>query len=232
MCGLVQELKLNHSDYDMVLLDFDGTIVPSEKVFLHCWQEVFEKDYNCTFSEDEYIQYELNRDTELISYLIANNKLASKIEPKLLMENVYDSYSYEFHNMLVNNDFSNQLAHISHWVNEGIKLGLVSTSKRRYIEMFFEEYKDYRNIFSCIFCREDVEKLKPDPMVYLLAANQLKLPPSRCLVIEDSLKGIMGALSAQMKVIRVLENAFDIDSRTLGSEVPTVQSITDIVFHS
>ena len=232
MCGLVQKLNLNRSVFDAVLLDFDGTIVPSEKVFLHCWQEVFASNYSCIFSEDEYIQYELKKDTQLINYLVANNRLTSKIDSKLMMENVYDSYSYKFQDMLKDNDFSKQLTHIWQWANEGIKLGIVSTSMRKYIEMFFEKYIDYRSMFSCIFCREDVEKLKPDPMVYLLAADQLKLAPPRCLVVEDSLKGIIGALSAQMKVIRVLENTFDIDACTLECEVLTAQSIADIVFHS
>ena len=67
MCGLPQMLNFYFYDFDSVLLDFDGTIVPSEKVFFHCWQEVFENNYNCSFSENEYIQYELEQDTELIN---------------------------------------------------------------------------------------------------------------------------------------------------------------------
>lgn len=230
MCGSAQKLNLNYSDFDAVLLDFDGTIVPSEKAFLYCWQEVFKDNYNCIFSEDEYIQYELKKDTELINYLIANKRLTSKIDPKLLMENVYDSYSYKFQNMLEDNDFRKQLAHISQWATGGIKLGIVSTSKRKYIDMFFDKYIDYKNIFSCILCREDVDRLKPDPMVYLLAADQLGTIPPRCLVIEDAIKGIRGALSAQMKVIRVLENAFDVNAYILKHEIMTAQSILDIVF--
>lgn len=230
MCGSVRKLNLSRCDFDAVLLDFDGTIVPSEKVFFYCWQKEFKSNYNCAFSEDEYIRYELNRDAELINYLKDTNRLVSKIAPKLLMENVYNSYSYEFQHMLEDNDFSKQLTHISQWKNEGIKLGIVSTSRRKYIEMFFEKYIDYKNLFSCVLCREDVEKLKPDPMVYLLAADQLRVTPSRCLVIEDSLKGIEGALSAQMKAIRVLENTFDVDTYTWENRIPTMQSIVDVGF--
>lgn len=231
MCGSAQRLNLSYCDFDAILLDFDGTIVPSEGVFLHCWQEEFKNNYNCIFSEDEYIQYELKKDTELVNYLITANRLTSKIEPKLLMKNVYDSYGCKFQNMLKDHDFSKQLTHISQWATNGIKLGIVSTSKRKYIEMFFEKYMDYKSIFSCVLCREDVERLKPDPMVYLLAADQLGAIPPRCLVIEDALKGIKGALSARMKVIRVLENTFNVDADTLEDEILTVQSIMDIVFH-
>lgn len=45
-------------------------------------------------------------------------------------------------------------------------------------EMFFNHYKIYREMFSYIFFREDVEKLKPDPIVHLFAAEKLEIDNS------------------------------------------------------
>lgn len=232
MCGLLPKFSLNQAAYRSILLDFDGTIVPSERVFLQSWQEVFKTNYHCIFTESEYIRYELEEDAKLVNYLVINNKLPPDIDIKMLMQDVYDNYTFGFRDMLDNNDFTKTLDHILQWGNAGIKLGIVSTSRRNYIEMFFEKYKNYRSLFSCIFCREDVKELKPNPMVYLLAANKLRTSPPNCVVIEDSLKGIEGATAAQMKVIRVLKNTFDVDIYTQGYDIPTVNSIEDIAFTS
>lgn len=44
---------------------------------------------------------------------------------------------------------------------------------------------------------------KPDPAVFLLAASKLELPPSQCLVIEDSPHGVEAAKAAGMKCVAV-----------------------------
>ncbi|NYZ76216.1 HAD family phosphatase [Candidatus Micrarchaeota archaeon] len=49
--------------------------------------------------------------------------------------------------------------------------------------------------------REDVEKRKPDPAAFLLAAKRLGVKPSECLVFEDSPYGIEAAKRAGMKCV-------------------------------
>lgn len=55
-----------------------------------------------------------------------------------------------------------------------------------------------------VFSAEMVEKPKPDPAVYLLAANKLNVDPGNCLVIEDSPSGATAAVRAGMHVIGFL----------------------------
>ena len=52
-----------------------------------------------------------------------------------------------------------------------------------------------------VFTREDVEKPKPDPEIYLLAAQKLGVPPEECLVLEDSTNGVQAGVAAGMNVI-------------------------------
>jgi HAD superfamily hydrolase (TIGR01509 family) len=57
--------------------------------------------------------------------------------------------------------------------------------------------------FAFIATRDDVERGKPDPEIYTLVSDQLGIPPSQTLVIEDSPSGVQAALSAGMWCIAV-----------------------------
>ena len=50
--------------------------------------------------------------------------------------------------------------------------------------------------FDFIATREDVENPKPDPEIYLLVAKILGVPPSECMVVEDSVAGVKAGLAA------------------------------------
>ena len=52
-----------------------------------------------------------------------------------------------------------------------------------------------------VLTREDVQQPKPDPEIYLLAAQKLDVPPEECLVIEDSTNGVRAGVTAGMNVI-------------------------------
>ncbi len=60
-----------------------------------------------------------------------------------------------------------------------------------------------RDLLDVYVAREDVERGKPDPEIYLLAARLLDVAPGECLVIEDSPNGARAALAAGMHVIVV-----------------------------
>ena len=60
---------------------------------------------------------------------------------------------------------------------------------------------DLENSLDAIFTREDVERPKPDPEIYLLAAQKLEVQPQDCLVIEDSANGVRAGVSAGMNVV-------------------------------
>lgn len=57
------------------------------------------------------------------------------------------------------------------------------------------------DLFDAVVGRQKVARSKPDPAVYLLAAEVLGVEPSACLVIEDSPIGIEAARRAGMRVL-------------------------------
>ena len=63
------------------------------------------------------------------------------------------------------------------------------------------ESLDLEQYLDEILTREDVDKPKPDPEIYLLAARRLNVQPQDCLVLEDSPSGVKAGVAAGMNVI-------------------------------
>jgi beta-phosphoglucomutase len=57
--------------------------------------------------------------------------------------------------------------------------------------------------FDAIVSGEDTQRGKPDPQVFLLAAERLGVAPARCVVLEDAVAGVEAARAAGMKCIAV-----------------------------
>jgi HAD superfamily hydrolase (TIGR01509 family) len=60
-----------------------------------------------------------------------------------------------------------------------------------------------RDLFRAIITAEDVRRGKPDPEIFLLAAERLSVMPARCVVFEDSDLGLEGARRAGMTAVDV-----------------------------
>jgi beta-phosphoglucomutase-like phosphatase (HAD superfamily) len=57
--------------------------------------------------------------------------------------------------------------------------------------------------FDVVVSGDDVEKSKPDPAPYLLAAKQLSVDILKCVVLEDSLTGVESGLASGAQVIGI-----------------------------
>jgi HAD superfamily hydrolase (TIGR01509 family) len=57
--------------------------------------------------------------------------------------------------------------------------------------------------FAAIASLEDIQRGKPDPQVFLVAARKVGIPPSACVVFEDATVGIQAAKAAGMLAIGV-----------------------------
>ena len=62
---------------------------------------------------------------------------------------------------------------------------------------------DLSDAFDLVATRDDVERGKPDPEIYLMVAEQLAIPPGQWLCIEDSPAGVTAALAAGMRCVAV-----------------------------
>jgi beta-phosphoglucomutase len=62
---------------------------------------------------------------------------------------------------------------------------------------------DTRRFFDAIVSAEDTQRGKPDPQVFLVAADKVGVPPARCVVMEDAVAGVQAAKAAGMKCVAV-----------------------------
>jgi len=81
-------------------------------------------------------------------------------------------------------------------------MAIVTSSSRRGAEEHLT-LAGIRARFDTVLTRDDVARGKPDPELYLLAANRLGLDPRACVAIEDSHPGIAAAHAAGTIAIMV-----------------------------
>ena len=93
-----------------------------------------------------------------------------------------------------------------------LKIGLATSSANRILEVVLEELK-INQYFNAVHSAESETHGKPHPAVFLTAAEKLKVDPADCLVIEDSLNGVIAAKAARMKVIAVPEKSHAYDQK-------------------
>lgn len=82
------------------------------------------------------------------------------------------------------------------------KIGLASSSPARMIEGLVEHF-GIREYFDCISSADVVALGKPHPGVFLHCAEAMGSTPLQCVVLEDSVNGMIAGKAARMKVIVV-----------------------------
>lgn len=92
----------------------------------------------------------------------------------------------------------------------GYRLALATSSPRDKVEQIQDEC-GFTGFFELTLTRDDVEKCKPEPEIYLKALAGLGLPPELCLVVEDSTIGITAAKAARVPVAARREERYPMD---------------------
>lgn len=93
-----------------------------------------------------------------------------------------------------------------------LKIGLATSSANRILDVVLSELK-IDHYFDAVHSAENESHGKPHPAVFLSAAKKLNIDPFDCLVIEDSLNGVIAAKAARMKVIAIPEKSHQYDER-------------------
>ena len=70
--------------------------------------------------------------------------------------------------------------------NRGIKIAVATSSSKKRAIKLLELVGIYDQLDAIVTC-EDVEKSKPEPDIFLKAAELLHIEPENCIVIEDAM---------------------------------------------
>lgn len=87
-------------------------------------------------------------------------------------------------------------------VARGVRLGIVSSSPLWWVGGHLERL-GVLDLFDPVVTREDAERAKPHPDLYLVALARLGLPAAQVLVVEDSVNGALAARAAGLPVVVV-----------------------------
>lgn len=89
---------------------------------------------------------------------------------------------------------------------ENIVMGIATSNSRELVDAVVHALH-LESYFSCVMTACEVAKGKPAPDIYLAVADRLSVSPSKCLVFEDIVPGIMAGKNAGMRVCAV-EDAY------------------------
>lgn len=204
-----------------IIFDMDGVIFDTEMIYLKVWSEVFEK-YRYKMTKEIYASV-LGTGRENVKkvfvnhfgsdlpiddmYIEKDDNLAKEIEKGVpLKSGVYEILEY-----LKENDFK-------------IALATSATSKRAFKQL---KQANIENFFNAIVCRDEVRETKPNPDIFLKAADKLMVKPEQCIVIEDSSAGIEAAFNAGMLPIHVVDLK-EADEKILSNSYKSFNDLSEI----
>ncbi len=185
-----------------ILFDLDGTLINSEEKFFESFRQIIESKYDYIISFEEYENNELKQNANLISTLKNKGIIEKNMSQDLIMKEVYAEYEKKFMELLDENEVSLNFELLKQLKRKGLRLALVSTSRKKFIELLLKKL-GIENLFEIIISRDDVKNLKPASDAYLMALNLLNISSDSCIAFEDSERGIIASENANIKTIQV-----------------------------
>ena len=181
-----------------VLWDMDGTLLDSAEYHWLSWRDTLASE-NVQLSYDQFITtFGQRNDTILRGWLGEDAALADMIRIGEAKEALYRE--------LVKTRGVQLLPGVQRWLvrlnSAGWRQAVASAAPLLNVEAIVRALK-ISWCFDAIVSAEDVQRGKPDPQVFLLAAEKLGVSPERSIVVEDALAGVEGAHRAGMRAIAV-----------------------------
>ncbi len=187
------------------IFDLDGVIVDTAKFHYLAWKSLA-NSIGIDFTEAQNEQLKgVSRVKSLEKILTWGNKTLTDDEFMELMSRKNEDY-LEYVNRMTKDDILPDVDRVLDFLIENnCKIALGSASKNarmilRKVELI--------NKFETIVDGTNVTKAKPDPEVFLKAAEQLNVNPEDCVVFEDSVSGVQAANIGNMISVGIGEKAF------------------------
>lgn len=183
-----------------VIFDLDGVIVDTAKYHFIAWKDTAAKlGYDFTEEDNEKLKGVSRVQSLEMILKLAGKQISQKEKDELLIEKNED-----YLKLISDMNRSEILPGIEDFLNylkrTNIPFSLGSASKNAKLIL---RTLDLLSFFDAIVDGNDVSKAKPDPEVFLVAADKLGLEPENCMVVEDAIAGVEAANRAKMLSIGI-----------------------------
>lgn len=185
-----------------VIYDMDGLLLDTEPLWGTCMLQAAEK-YNIPITASRFKETTGLRIYEVLDYWALHFPWDGPAPHDIAQEIVWDIIAQSKAHASVMDGVIDSLQMLQ---SNGFKLGMASSSPAIMIDALLHHF-DLAKYFNVITSADVVALGKPHPAVFLHCANKLEAKPNECLVLEDSINGIIAAKAARMKVIAVPDKA-------------------------
>lgn len=180
------------------IFDMDGLMIDTEKLYLRYWKQAA-ADFGYTM-EDKHVF-----SIRSLARKFSNPLLKSFFGEEFPVDEVRQRRTELINAHIEENGINvkNGLFKLWDFLKENSIKIAVATATPRDRTMLYLNKINVLDYIDAIVCGDMVTTGKPDPEIYLTAANQLQLPPCECAAFEDSPNGIKSACSAGCKAIMI-----------------------------
>jgi beta-phosphoglucomutase family hydrolase len=207
---------------DAVIFDMDGVLIDSERLSFKCFQEVL-KDYDYEMDEKIYLKF-IGRNIDGIREV-----LKKEYGDDFPFEEIYKKKSKLALEFTIKNGVKVKpnVHELLDYLNTKKYKIAVATSTRRKRALELLEEAGVKDKINCVVCGDQVEHSKPNPEIFLKAADGLEVKPEKCMVIEDSDAGITAAHAAKMIGIHVPDMK-ELEERTKKLAFKICRNLIDV----
>jgi sugar-phosphatase len=197
-------------EFDAVIYDMDGVIIDSEPFWKSTQIDVF-NELGLDFMKIGGEKTVGLRIDEVIEYWFERHpwtKLSTSEVVRKIMSEVIRRVKEEGESK------PGVIETLTFFKKHRKKIALASSSYHNLIDAVLIRL-GIRDYFEVINSAEDLKYGKPHPEIYINTANSLGINPTRCLVIEDSINGIISGKAAKMQVVAIPDLSHTPDDRII-----------------
>jgi beta-phosphoglucomutase family hydrolase len=201
------------------IFDMDGTLVDDTRFHLQAWLQLLAELGVQVTAEEFHLWSSGKTNGQILQHVLGPGLPEGEITEIAERKEARFRAAYRPHRKLVAglDRFLREASHL------GVPMAVATSAGRVNIEFILEGVRIGHH-FRAIVSGEEIERGKPNPEVFLLAAQRLGVAAARCLVFEDSPGGIEAAYRAGMKAVAVTTS---FSTEVLGRLPGVVQVVRD-----
>lgn len=175
--------------FSAILFDLDGVVIDSEPVHEEAKRIVFSR-HGIEVPESLYDQYKGKTDWDIIAHVVHEYT-----DGKISVDDLLAQKQQAFRELAPQVQLVPRAIDFIQAAKQIYRLALTTSSTPRNQGIAFDQY-DLWQYFETIVTAVDIIHPKPDPEPYLVTCKKLNVPPDDCLVIEDSVNGVLSGRMA------------------------------------